>query len=157
MPGEGVSIHRIAATWSWPQATEPPRRRSAFGWLVRPRRVLLVLAAMWVLNLFDLGFTLVEAGRSHFHELNPVAARFLAQPSYVLAAYKAILVGLGSTILLALARRRIAELTAWFLLGVYILVAIRWSLYYKHLNDSPVDPASQLIVRIERPLWPQSP
>lgn len=154
MPGEGVSIHRTAVPWPSPRAAGPARRRSAFGWLVRPRRVLLVLAAMWVLNLFDLGFTLVEAGRSHFHELNPVAARFLTQPSYVLAAYKAVLVGIGSSILLALSRRRIAEVTAWFLLGVYILVAIRWSLYYKHLNDSPVDPATQLIVRIEQPLWP---
>ena len=157
MPGEGVSIQRIPTVGSWARTVDPLRRRPVFGWLVRPRRVLLVLAAMWVLNLFDLGFTLIEAGRSHFHELNPVAARFLTQPSYVLAAYKAILVGLGSTILLALARHRIAEVTAWFLLGVYIAVAVRWSIYYKHLNNTVPDPATQLIVRIEPSPWPVMP
>ncbi len=153
MRSEGVPI--FAHVSAWPQAHPPAARGRPFRWLNRPRRVLLVLAAMWVLNLFDLGFTMIEAGRSHFHELNPVAARFLAKPSYVLAAYKAVLVGLGSAILLGLARRRIAELTAWLLLGVYILVAIRWSLYYKNLSHAPPDPTVQLIVRVERtPLLP---
>jgi hypothetical protein len=104
----------------------------SFRWLSRPRRVLLVLAALWVINVFDLGYTLLESLYSGFIETNPVAARLIDAPPEALVAYKTALLGVSSTILLVYRRQRVSELGCWFLLAVYLYVAICWWLYYDH-------------------------
>ncbi len=118
-----------------------------FRWLTRPRRILLLLGAVWVLNVFDLGYTLLEATRGTFVEMNPVAAPMLAAPTFVLVIYKAALVTASSAILLLLRRHRVAEVGCWFLLGVYLYVAARWILYYEDLLGS-LDDATVNVPRL---------
>ena len=118
-----------------------PRLWSRFRWLTRPRRILLLLGAVWVLNVFDLGYTVLEATRHSFVEMNPVAAPLLAAPTYVLVIYKAALVAASSALLLVLRRHRVVEVGCWFLLAVYSCVAARWILYYNDLMETINDPA----------------
>ncbi len=121
------------------------RRDSAgFRWLVRPRRVLLLLAAIWVLNVFDLGYTLLESTRQQFVEVNPLAAPLIHAPASALVAYKVTLVAIGSVLLLIFARHRTTEWACWFLLATYLYVGIRWSLYYAGLQRYSVDPLGEI-------------
>ena len=113
-----------------------------FRWLVRPRRVLLLLAAIWVLNVFDLGYTLLESTRHQFVEMNPVAAPLIDAPARLLVAYKATLVVIGSALLLMFARHSTTEWACWFLLATYVYVGIRWSIYYADLHRYAVGPLS---------------
>lgn len=112
-----------------------------FRWLTRPRRVLLTLAAVWVINVFDLGYTLLESLTATFIEMNPVAARLIAASPLVLVAYKVALILISSTILLIHRRKRLTELACWLLLAVYIGVAGCWRTYYDHRLASLDDPA----------------
>ncbi len=116
-------------------------RPPAFSWLVRPRRVLLLLGAIWLLNAFDLAYTLGESERRTFREMNPLAAQLVKAPPAHLITYKSALVAVGSGLLLALRRERVAELACWFVLAVYCAVAIRWWIYFEHMLEAVVDPA----------------
>ena len=106
--------------------------------MTRPRRVLWVLAAVWVLNGFDLGFTIVAHAYGHFTELNPIAAGMLSQPWYYVTAFKFISLSGGSIILLMLCRHKVAELGSWLLLTAYLFVAIRWYDYFHRMLDDPL-------------------
>lgn len=119
----------------------PPGRRAWFGRaLTRPRRVLLALAAVWVVSTFDLYFTLQERAATHFVELNPLAGVLLDQPPLAVATFKFALLAFGSVILVTLRRHSVTELAAWFLLTVKIYVAVRWFAYFDSLVTSKVDP-----------------
>lgn len=113
----------------------PEQRRTdrIFRWLIRPRRVLLLLAAIWVLNVFDLGYTLLESTQNHFVEMNPLAAGLIGEPTAMLVVYKASLVIIGSAVLLIFSRHSTTEWACWFLLAVYMYVGLRWCLYYAGL------------------------
>jgi hypothetical protein len=117
---------------------------SSFRWLTRARRVLFTLAAVWIINLLDLGYTLLESFHHWFIELNPVAARLIGESPTVLVGYKLALLLISSTILLIYRRHRVAELGCWFLLAVYLHVAVCWSLYYQHRLISFEDPATNV-------------
>lgn len=106
--------------------------------LVRSRRVLWVLAAVWVLNGFDLGFTMVAHAAGHFTELNPIAADLLTQPWYYLTIFKFVCLAVGTIILLILARHKVAELGSWLLLAAYVFVAARWYDYFNGMLDDPL-------------------
>jgi len=103
--------------------------------------VLLALAAVWIINVLDLGYTLLESLYSGFIELNPVAAKLIGGSTIVLVGYKLALLLLSSAILLIYRRHRVAELGCWFLLVVYLYVAICWWCYYEHRLVSFDDPA----------------
>ena len=115
-----------------------PARLRFGSWLNRERRVLLTLAAVWVVGVFDYVFTLLEASTGYFVELNPVAARLLGGPDHVIAAFKFGMLGLGTVILLSLRRHLFAEMACWFLFAAKLFLAIRWRAYY-YLVDAPVD------------------
>ncbi len=100
------------------------------AWLNRPRRVLLTLAAVWVISVFDLGFTVGQWGMMEFQELNPLAARLLDGPVHGIAAFKFGFLTSGTIILLALRRHSVAELACWFLLATKVYIAIRWFAYF---------------------------
>ena len=123
----------------------PIRRRSAlpasFRWLTRARRILLALGAVWVINVLDLGYTLLESFHSGFIELNPVAAKLIGGSAAALVGYKLALLLISSTILLVYRRHRVAELGCWLLLAVYLHVAICWWYYYEQRLTSFEDPA----------------
>ena len=114
---------------------------SSFRWLTRPRRILLLLAAVWVINVFDLGYTLLESLHAAFVELNPVAAKLLGISPVAVVAYKMGLTGISSSILLCYRRHRVSELGCWFLLTVHLYVAICWIVYYQHKLVCLCDPA----------------
>jgi hypothetical protein len=114
---------------------------SPFRSLTRPRRVLLAIAAIWVINVLDLGYTLLESMHSGFIELNPVAARLIGGSTSLLVGYKLALLLVSSTVLLICCRHRVAELGCWFLLSVYVYVAVCWCSYYELRLASFDDPA----------------
>ncbi len=126
-------------------ARQPAPGRGRFVWLSRPRRVLFVLAAVWVINVFDLAYTLAEAFSGGFVEANPLAARVLHVSPTMLIAYKAALLTCSSAILLLLRHQRITELGCWLLLAAYVYVAACWGIYYQHqlaaLNDPAINAA----------------
>jgi hypothetical protein len=99
-------------------------------WLTRPRRILLILTLVWVLHMLDLRFTLLESLKTHFVELNPVAARLLDWSMGAVVAYKLGLLGAGTAILLILRRHEFAERGTWFLFVVHLYLAVRWHMYY---------------------------
>lgn len=143
-----VTVSDLPATTAQPA---PPARERvwrrpftlprSFRWLTRPRRVLLLLAAVWVVNIFDLGYTLLESLHSEFVELNPLAARLLDAPPELLVLYKTALLAISSTILLLHRRHRTAELACWLLLAAYLYVGICWGLYYEQRLICLEDPA----------------
>jgi hypothetical protein len=132
--GDAVATVREMAAGATPPAVAQGARRARrrwFGvWLTRPRRVLLVLAAVWVISIFDFGFTLLERDNPLFVELNPLAAALLTGPTHLITAFKFGLLGLGTAILVGLRRRAPAELACWFLLAAKVYVALRWYAYY---------------------------
>ncbi len=125
-PAGGAVPEVIAALGPVPL---PPWARLG-AWLNRPRRVLLTLAAVWVISVFDLGFTVGQWGMIEFHELNPLAARLLDGPVHGIAAFKFGFLTSGTIILLALRRHSVAELACWFLLATKVYIAIRWFAYF---------------------------
>ena len=120
--------------------------RPKFGtWFNRPRRVLLTLAAVWVVAIFDLGYTLAESGTQDFAEANPVAAKLLAGPARTIVAYKFSMVGLATAILLALRRHAVAELGCWFLFALKVYVALRWYSYFDCVLHGYVNPLLRVL------------
>ena len=91
----------------------------------RPRRVIALLIFLWVLNLFDLAYTILAHQTGYLFELNPIARDLLDSP-WVLTGFKFVAVITGSVILVCLRRHRLSELAAWFLCLVYVALAIRW-------------------------------
>lgn len=110
----------------------------------RAHRVLCLLAGLWVISLFDLALTVISHREGLLHEANPVAAFVLARGPTAVFIYKAVLVAIGSTILICYRRRLLAEFTAAALLIVYAVVAVRWKWCYElyelahtnHIADS---------------------
>ncbi|MFW6164439.1 MAG: DUF5658 family protein [Planctomycetota bacterium] len=92
------------------------------------RLVLLCAGLLVVLNGFDLAVTLVARGSESFLEVNPLVASFLDNAGAVVA-FKLGLVLPCVGVLLALRRRRVAQLAAWWTCLVYALVAVRWAVY----------------------------
>ncbi len=135
-----LAVLRRPVTFPDPQlapCTEINLGRPKFGhWFNRSRRVLLTLAAVWVIAVFDLGYTLAESGTADFTELNPVAAKLLNGPPTAVIAYKFALLSVGTLILLALRRHAIAELACWFLFVAELYVAVRWYGYFDYLLES---------------------
>jgi len=109
---------------------------SLHEWLSRrPIRVGMLLVAVWVLNGFDLHFTLTAARLGPFIELNPVAAEMLnAGSGLAVTLYKVSLVAIGSAILWQYRYLRLSEIGCWMLVCMYAGVAIRWHYYYMAWN-----------------------
>jgi hypothetical protein len=101
------------------------------AWLTRPRRVAVLLLAIWAFNLLDLHFTLTESlTRSWFVEANPVAALVLGTSVTATVAYKASMLALGTGILWWLRRRAVAELASWLLTFICLSLMVHWYQYY---------------------------
>lgn len=102
-------------------------------WFVdaRAHRVVCVVAAIWVLNAFDLTLTICANQIGVLYEQNPLAVRFLREGTLSIALFKLGLVLLGSYPLLRFRSARITELGALVVLSVYALLAIRWTACYE--------------------------
>jgi len=99
----------------------------------RPRRVFSALVILWILNFFDLTYTIIANQIGGFEELNPMARLFL-EPSWTLVAFKIGTVLFGSVILWTLRRHRITELVCWLLCLLYTGLAFTWVKYYSILG-----------------------
>ena len=96
----------------------------------RGRRVTHGIAVLWILSLADLFFTLWAHSFTPFDELNPLAAVMLDHGLItVLVLTKLALTTVGVTIFWRLRVYRRVELAMWFVVVVYLLLALRWSSY----------------------------
>lgn len=118
-----VLLHTLRASWSLPIEQRAWRHIDPTG--QRTRAVIQLVAVLVLLNGLDLVFTLLAQQTGQFFELNPVGERFIDSP-VALGYYKTTLVALGVGIILFLRQRRAAEITAWWLCAVYVLVLVRW-------------------------------
>jgi hypothetical protein len=96
----------------------------------RAFRTTVMLAAVFVINLFDLALTQSQMARGNFAEANIVAAALVSSPGGV-AMYKALLFGLGALILYRLRDHPASEMAAAGLLACHIAL-IGWWLAYLH-------------------------
>lgn len=96
----------------------------------RPLRMAIIIGALWLTNAFDVTMTLVAHGQGVLHETNPVGVWLLNVGPPALFLYKFTMVLIGTTLLWRVHRHPIAESTAWMILGIYVIVAMRWCDYY---------------------------
>lgn len=98
-------------------------------WMVEARshRVICLVASIWILNAFDLAFTIMSNDHGFLQEQNPVARHMLEQGTLPVVLFKIGLVLIGTYPLLRFRATRIAELGAYVVLLVYALLAVRWS------------------------------
>lgn len=99
----------------------------------RGRRVWMLLAAVLIMQLNDLHWTLWYMRTIGLVELNPVArAIALSWGGEGLVALKAATFGLSAAILLSLRRRAAAERGAWVCVAALGLLTIHWLRYHAH-------------------------
>ena len=108
----------------------------------RSRRVLFLLAGVWLLNLFDLALTLLASSDGMLHEENPIARALLHSPAALLA-FKLTLVAAATAVLFNFRRFRCAEIGCTFALVIYAGVAVQWKLCYDLYDISHTAAASQ--------------
>jgi hypothetical protein len=103
-------------------------------WLfaTRPRRVVFALGLIWILNVFDVVFTLLAFRIGEFREGNPLAREFV-YAGESLIAYKVMTVGLASLLLILLWRRKLTEIACWAGFGGYLLLSVLWAAYFSLL------------------------
>lgn len=101
----------------------------ALRWLVdaRSHRVVCLIAGVWLINAFDLVFTVLSHQQGMLVEQNPVARQMLTYGVPSLVLYKIGLVFIGSYPLLKFRAARISEWGALIVLIVYAALAVRWS------------------------------
>lgn len=100
----------------------------------RARRVILLTAFLWVLNLFDLVLTIIAHRLGGFNELNPIARQLLDCPAS-LSVFKIALVMLSTVIILAYRHVRLTEIGCWGLCGIYSGLGFVWLVYFKSLMN----------------------
>ena len=106
---------------------------SALHWIAEARshRVICLILGIWLLNGFDLTFTILSHEQGMLHEENPLARHMLQYGTTSIILYKLGLVLIGSYPLLRFRRARITELGAYTILVAYALLAIHWSSCYE--------------------------
>jgi len=101
-------------------------------WAVEARshRVILLVAAIWMLNAFDLTLTVLSHQQGVLDEQNPVARHMLQYGVLSVALYKVGLVLIGTYPLLRFRTARITELGTLVIVIAYATLAVRWSRCY---------------------------
>jgi len=102
------------------------------GWLhwiaeARAHRVILLVLGIWLLNGFDLAFTVISHQQGMLHEENPLARHMLHNGTASIVLFKTGLVLIGSYPLLRFRAARISELGAFTILFAYVLLAVHWA------------------------------
>ncbi|HET6427657.1 MAG TPA: DUF5658 family protein [Phycisphaerae bacterium] len=113
----------------WARARRAVRTARGQAHARRARRVALILIFVWIVNLFDLVFTLIACELGGFRELNPLVHEVLHK-SEQLILYKVSTVFAATLIIWAFRRRRITEIACWGLSVVYTVLAFLWTSYY---------------------------
>lgn len=117
-----------------PDATGLPAPRESWStrfvaWVAaaRSHRVICLVMGIWLLNGFDLVFTLLSYKHGLLQEQNPIARLMLGHGTSSIVVFKVGLVLIGSYPLLRFRRLRLAELAAYVVLAAYVFLAVRWS------------------------------
>lgn len=120
-----------------PACADRPRLARVIQWAVEARshRVICMLMGIWLLNAFDLTFTLLSSEQGVLHEENPLARHMLQNGIVSVILFKIGLVLIGSYPLLRFRRARITELGTCLILAAYAVLAFRWSNCY-HLYSA---------------------
>ena len=108
---------------------EAIRRRRGDANARRVRRVLLILIWIWMLNIFDLFYTMAALEVGGFQELNPIARLYMHSP-VTLSFFKLGMLLTASLVFLAFRQRRITEVGCWGLAAVYTVLSFIWFAYY---------------------------
>jgi hypothetical protein len=95
----------------------------------RGKRVVAMLAAVWLIGLGDLAFTILAFQTGWFFEANPIAEAYLHSPT-LLALFKFALMIPATGILLIFRRQRVTELACGGLCAVYAALVVTWINYY---------------------------
>ena len=96
----------------------------------RGRRVAELLIVLCMLSLADLCFTVWAQLFTPFYEVNPLARTILnGNNLFFLVVMKIMLTAFGAAIFWKLRSFWRAELGLWVVVGVYVLLAIRWNHY----------------------------
>lgn len=93
--------------------------------------MICLVAAIWLLNGFDLVLTVLAHQQGVLYEGNPIANYLLACGVTALVLYKIGLVLIGSYPLLRYRTARVTELGTIVILVSYALLAVHWSECYK--------------------------
>lgn len=101
-------------------------------WVVEARshRVICMLLGIWLLNAFDLTFTILSHEQGVLHEENPLARHMLQYGTVSVVFFKIGLVLIGTYPLLRFRRARVTELGTYLILAAYAFLAFRWSTCY---------------------------
>lgn len=97
----------------------------------RAHRVICLVMAVWMLNGFDLTFTILAHEQGLLQEQNPLAQKFLDDGPLPMILFKIGLVLIGSYPLLRYRRARITEMASLVVLLAYGLLAVHWSECYR--------------------------
>lgn len=124
--GSQTSLLPDATGLSAPRETWTTR---CVAWVAaaRAHRVICLVMGIWLLNGFDLVFTLLSYKHGLLQEQNPVARLMLGNGTSSIILFKIGLVLIGSYPLLRFRRTRIAELASYLVMAAYVILAVRWS------------------------------
>ena len=95
----------------------------------RTRRVILALVIIWLLNIFDLCFTVLAHQAGDFVEANILASFFIGNTN-ALILFKLSALVLATSIFLTFRRRFITELSCWTICIIYLALSFIWVGYY---------------------------
>lgn len=103
--------------------------RSISLWLAQSRshRIVCIVVALLLLNVFDLLFTLLAYEQGMLEEQNPLARLLLPHGILSLSLFKIGMVLIGIYPLLKFRNHRIVEMSAFIGLLIYITVAFHWN------------------------------
>lgn len=91
----------------------------------------LLVLAIGIMNVFDLLLTIQAHGQGVLVETNPIAQSILPHGLGALVAFKILLVGFGSCVLLWYRRRLLAECMAWIVGAINVVVSFNWMFCYR--------------------------
>ncbi|MCI0365897.1 MAG: DUF5658 family protein [Phycisphaerales bacterium] len=113
------------------QGIKPLPRSARLASTGRPMRIALLLSAIAVLSMLDLGLTLRCMQTTGMFEANPIVHQLarVAHPALAIGAFKLSTVAFSVGVLYALGRRWQAELASWFLVAVLCVLTIQWVQY----------------------------
>jgi hypothetical protein len=117
----------------------------------RSHRVICLVLGIWLLNGFDLAFTILAHDHGILNEENPLARHMLKNGTMSVVLFKIGLVLIGSYPLLRFRRARITELGSYVIIVAYAFLAFRWSMcfdLYAATVTGPIDYAElQRLIR----------
>jgi hypothetical protein len=110
---------------------------SAADWTLpvisRSRRIVIALGMVWLLNGFDLWFTVLADTLGALFELNPFARWILPYGMGAITVYKLAALTVGTGLIWRSRHCRLAEIGTWFIVAINVGLALRWHQFYQML------------------------